>query len=113
MPVREAGNSEDEPTMKMLLLAAVSLIVLAGTAQAQNVVNGVDRNSQAYKAAYLKTFTAGACDVNLSQDNYQSAGKAYADPLFRRDRALWQACQDNTASGGARTGGFTADGQQN
>jgi hypothetical protein len=94
--------------MRKFVLIVLGLLT-AGPAFAQNVVNGVDRNSQAYRTAYLNTFKAGTCDVNLYQRKTGS-GQATV-PLWDSNRVQAQACIDAGANGG-RQGNFSrnADG---
>lgn len=84
-------------------------LLLGSPAFAQNVVNGVDRNSQEYRSAYLNTAKAGTCDVNLFQ---RKAGNGQAVvPLWDSNKVQAQACIDAGANG-SRPGNFSrnADG---
>lgn len=96
-----------------LSAALVALATMAGVANAQNVVNGVDRNSQAYRTAYLNTANPGTCDANLYQfDGYHGGAKVSVTPLWASNPVQAQACTDATGSGGTARGGLTkgADG---
>lgn len=90
----------------VLILAA---LILGGPAFAQNVVNGVDRNSQAYRTAYLNTANPATCDVNMFQRKTGSG--AATVPLWDSNKVQAQACIDAGANGG-RQGNFSrnADG---
>jgi hypothetical protein len=90
--------------MRKFVLIVLGLLT-AGPAFAQNVVNGVDRNSQAYRTAYLNTANPGTCDVNMFQRKTGSGAPTV--PLWDSNPVQAQACTDATGSGGTARGGLT------
>jgi hypothetical protein len=98
--------------MRKFVLIVLGLLT-AGPAFAQNVVNGVDRNSQAYRTAYLKTVDPATCDRNIYQSTgYQGGQRVAVTSLWASDPVQAQACQDSMhqhsnkrTNGDAATGG--------
>jgi len=72
------------------------------TGNAADVVNGVDRASQAYRTAYLATADAQTCNVNLFQ-NKTASGVATVS-LWAANPVQAQACTDAGRHGPSSNG---------